>query len=476
VTAPVGLAGIEHIVVLMLENRSFDHMLGYLYSENGNVSPRGDAFDGLTGRESCPDATGNPISVYRITPDTPHTYLMPGADPGEGFAATNAQLFGTETPAPGAKETNQGFVRNYAKAIAANRAKHWYVVPGTTPEMIMGCYAPETLPVLSALARSYAVCDHWFCSAPTMTMPNRAFACAGTSQGHLDDHTKIFTVPSIFGSMSDHSVPWKIYGYDKSPLTRLDFPDTTGAASTHFGLFTDFWADAAAGTLPAYAFLEPSWSSNGNSQHPNYDVALGEQLLLDTYRAVHDGPAWSSTLLIITYDEHGGCYDHVAPPAGATPPDHAVGEFGFDLTRFGLRVPTVLVSPLIEAGTVFRVPAGGVPLDHTSILATVQHRWSLPPLTARDAVAPDVSAVLSLATPRTDDPLTGITAPAASALPTALTGTPSHLQQVQADLASRLIIEGHTDGEPPLGLRTSTDYDQYINTRTEAWDATGGGG
>jgi phospholipase C len=179
--------------------------------------------------------------------------------------------------------------------------------------------------------------------------------------------------------------------------------------------------------------------------------------------------------LIITYDEHGGCYDHVAPPAGATPPDHTVGEFGFDFTRFGLRVPTVLVSPLIEAGTVFRVPAGGVPLDHTSILATVQHRWSLPPLTARDAVAPDVSAVLSLATPRTDDPLTGITAPAASTLPTALIGTPSHLQQVQADLASRLIIEGHTDGEPPLGLRTSTDYDQYINTRTEAWDATGGG-
>jgi len=249
VTAPVGLAGIEHIVVLMLENRSFDHMLGYLYSENGNVSPRGDAFDGLSGRESCPDATGNPVSVYRITPDTPHTYLMPGADPGEGFAATNAQLFGAETPAPGAKETNQGFVRNYAKAIAANRAKHWYVVPGTTPEMIMGCYAPETLPVLSALARGYAVCDHWFCSAPTMTMPNRAFACAGTSQGHLDDHTKIFTVPSIFGSMSDHSVPWKIYGYDKSPLTRLDFPDTTGAASTHFGLFTDFRADAAVNTV-----------------------------------------------------------------------------------------------------------------------------------------------------------------------------------------------------------------------------------
>ena len=470
--APVGLAGIEHIVVLMLENRSFDHMLGYLYSEQANVSPRGDAFDGLTGTESCPDDNGDPVSVYKITPGTANAYLMPGADPGEGFAATNAQLFGTETPAPGAPPTNQGFVTNYAKAIAANRAKRWYVVPGTTPEMIMGCFTPEALPVLSGLARGYAVCDQWFCSAPTMTMPNRAFACAATSQGHLDDHTKIFTVPSIFGLLSDHDVAWKIYGYTKSPLTRLDFPDTTAAPPTMMGLFADFQADAAAGRLPAYAFVEPSWGSGGNSQHPNYDVARGEQLLLETYQAVRNGPAWATTLLIITYDEHGGCYDHVGPPSGAAAPDASVGEFlGFDFTRFGLRVPTVLVSPLIEAGTVFRVPAGSTPLDHTSILATIEHRWSLPALTARDAAAPDVSAVLTLASARTDDPLAGITAPAATPLATQLTETPSHLQQVHADLAARLIIEGHTDGEPPPTLRTSADYDHYINARTQAWDA-----
>jgi phospholipase C len=470
-TAPDGLTAIDHVVVLMLENRSFDHMLGYLYSDRGNRSPRGDTFDGLTGHESCPDDTGSPVAVHPITPDTPNAYLMPGADPGEGFAATNAQLFGTETPASGAKPTNTGFVTNYAEAIAANKAKHWYVVPGTTADMIMGCYTPEALPVLSALARGYAVCDRWFCSAPTMTMPNRAFACAGTSQGHLDDHTKVFTVPSIFGSLGAHSVAWRIYGYDKPPLTRLDFPDTTHAPSSHFGRFTDFQADAAAGALPGYAFVEPGWSSTGNSQHPNYDVALGEQLILDTYRAVHDGPGWARTLLIITYDEHGGCYDHVAPPDGAVPPDGTAGEFGFDFTRFGPRVPTVLVSPLIEAGSVFRVPAGGTPLDHTSILATVRHRWALPPLTARDAAAPDVAAVLTLAAPRTDDPLAGVTAPPASALPAALAETPSHLQRVQADLASRLIVQGHTDGETPPGLRTSADYDHYITARTDAWDA-----
>ncbi|MGH9395138.1 MAG: alkaline phosphatase family protein, partial [Terriglobales bacterium] len=136
---------------------------------------------------------------------------------------------------------------------------------------------PAALPVLSALARGYAVCDQWCGSVPTMTMPNRAFGCAATSQGRMDDEAKTFTVPSIFGSLTQHSVAWKIYGYSSSPLTRLDFPDTIGAPKTNFGLFTDFQADAAGGKLPAYAFLEPSWSSTGNSQHPNYDVALGEQ-------------------------------------------------------------------------------------------------------------------------------------------------------------------------------------------------------
>ena len=153
-------------------------------------------------------------------------------------------------------------------------------------------------------------------------------------------------------------------------------------------MFADFPAAAAAGSLPAFTFLEPSWGSTGNSQHPNYDVALGEQLIHDVYEALRDGPGWPQTLLIVTYDEHGGCYDHVPPPSGATPPDDDAGEFGFDFTRFGVRVPAVLVSPLIEAGTVFRVPAGTTPIDHTSILKTVQKRWSLPALTARDAAAP----------------------------------------------------------------------------------------
>jgi phospholipase C len=227
------LSSIQHIVVLMLENRSFDHMLGFLYTGSGNVSPAGQPYDGLT-----------------------------------------------------------------------------------------------------------------------ETLPNRAFACAGTRQGHMDDKTHTFTSPSIFGLLDSHGPSWAIYGYDAPPLTKDTFTDISGAAASHFGVFTDFTAAAAAGTLAAFTFLEPSWSSTGNSQHPNYNVALGEQLIHDVYEAVRGGPGWAQTLLVITYDEHGGCYDHVAPPSGAIPPDHDAGEFGFDFTRFGLRVPAVLVSPLIAPGTV----------------------------------------------------------------------------------------------------------------------------
>jgi len=167
-----------------------------------------------------------------------------------------------------------GFVTDYATAITDNHDKGWYVVPGNRRRHDHGLLHPGDAPVLSALARGFAVCDHWYASAPTMTMPNRAFACAATSQGQLDDKTKSFTVPSIFGQLTAHSVPWKIYGYTASPLTPLGLPGHQDRPKTRFGHFSDFRTDAAAGTLPGYAFLEPSWSSTGNSQHPNYNVAL----------------------------------------------------------------------------------------------------------------------------------------------------------------------------------------------------------
>ncbi|MDE2502003.1 MAG: phosphoesterase, partial [Burkholderiales bacterium] len=231
----------------------------------------------------------------------------------------------------------------------------------------------------------------------------------------------------------------------------------------------------AAGQLPAFTFLEPSWGAAGNSQHPNYSVALGEQLIHDVYQALRQGPGWNQTLLVITYDEHGGCYDHVAPPTNAVPPDASVGEFGFDFTRFGPRVPAVLVSPLIAPGTVFRVPAGTMPLDHTSILKTVELRWGLPALTARDAAAPDFGAVLTLATPRSDDVLQGVVVPRTAAVDPAEVPI-SHLEQVQVDLVARLPVPDGRGGaahlQPPL--RTSADAAAYIESRMAAWEAARG--
>jgi phospholipase C len=449
----------------MLENRSFDHMLGFLYSDESNVSPSGASFDGLTGKESNADQNGKPVIVGQAAASRPDLYFLPGADPGEGYVATNAQLFGN-VDASG-QPTNAGFVVNYFSTLAwESRDPSWSVLPGTVAEEIMVMFTPETLPVLSALARGFAVCDQWFASVPTETLPNRAFAGAATSQGHVDDKTETFTSPSIFALLSNRKTSWAVYGYDSPPLTRQLFTDITEADEAHFGLFTDFQAAAAEGTLASYSFLEPSWESTGNSQHPNYDVALGEQLVHDVYYALRNGPQWASTLLVVTYDEHGGCYDHVPPPSGAVPPDNSKGEYGFDFTRFGVRVPTVLVSPLIEPGTVFRAAPGAGTFDHTSILRTVELRWGLPSLTARDAAAPDISAVLTLTNPRADDPLAGVTVPVSGqAGPSA--DLPSHLLKVHAELVSHLVVPGTTGGLPHL--RTSADYTAYIRKRTAEW-------
>jgi len=468
-----GLPSIEHLVVLMLENRSFDQMLGFLYAGTGNTSPTGQPFEGLSGNESNPTAEGTPVQVFTLDAATTGAYFSPGADPGEGYVATNAQLFGTDAAPVPPTATNTGFVTNFAATLVWEQRDGYAILPGTNGNDIMGVFTPEMLPILSGLARGYAVCDHWYASAPTETLPNRAFASAATSQGHMDDTTKSYTCQSIFGLLSAHDVSWAMYGYDAQPLTRLNFPDTTSAPDTNFGLFADFTSAAASGSLASYVFLEPAWASTGNSQHPNYDVALGEQLIHDVYYALRAGPAWASTLLVITYDEHGGCYDHVPPPAGAVPPDASVGEFGFDFTRFGVRVPAVLVSPLIEAGTVYRVPAGSVPLDHTSILKTVENRFGVPSLTARDGAAPDVGGVLTLSTPRTDDPLAGVDVPASTGASPAAQ-EPSHLQQVHAELLARLPVPdgGGAVSRGLPSLHTTRDYSRYINERSAAWLAS----
>jgi phospholipase C len=473
-----GLSNINHFVVLMLENRSFDQLLGFLYTDapTPNQSPLGHPYEGLTGQESNLNSQGKPFQVFQIPAKDKNLFFYPKADPGEGFHNTNAQLFGTTSPAAGAQADNSGFITNFAATMAWQKGQkngHWDILPGTQETDIMGMYTPEQLPVLSGLAKGYAVCDHWYSSAPTETLPNRAFALMATSQGFLDDANKVYTAKSIFTLLADNNLTWAVYGYTSPPLTRNSVADITKSSDSNFGVFKDFQAAVSSGNLANFVFLEPSWDAQGNSQHPVGSLAAGDAFIQQVYQTLYGSKVWEDTLLIITYDEHGGNYDHVPPPTTAVAPDNSNGEFGFNFQRFGVRVPAVLVSPYIEAGTVYRVTQGiggaPTPFDHTSVLKTVEKRFGLPPLTMRDAAAPDLGGVLTLSSARTDDPLAKVKAqagPAKSPIP----DHPTHLQQVQAHYLSRLPIAGHTLGvehheNTTPKFKSGSEADAYIKKR-----------
>lgn len=444
---PDALKRIKHIVVLMLENRSFDNLLGWLYE--GQQPPRGQSFDGLHSGLWNPlnniDSDGMPFieQVYirkngdvvkphqeKSSGSQPPDFTLPAPDPGEGFKDTNQQLFqyynvGQEYPPV---PTNMGFVNNYANAMLYGT--YAFGDMPTDPRKIMTCYTPEQVPVLSGLAKNFAVCDQWYCSVPSQTLPNRDFIHAATSTGLVNNKPQgLCDAKTIFNHIQDAiendnrtNLSWRVYSgtSDGKPfsltrtiMTRLhDYK-----FNNNFLDIRKFKDDAANGNLPSYAFLEPQFSGPGqNDQHPPVDIRSGEKLIADVYNAVINSPQWEETLLVITYDEHGGCYDHVAPPK-ATPPDATSinpagkpGQDGFTFNRFGLRVPTVLISPYIETGTIAR-PSGWTPFDHTSVIATIKNCFGLSGhLTARDAAAPDLSCVLTLDAPRTDKPT--ITAPA----------------------------------------------------------------
>lgn len=250
------------------------------------------------------------------------------------------------------------------------------------------------------------------------------------------------------------------------PYTRGSVADISHAPESRFGKFADFQKAVKDGSLASYVFLEPQWGSQGNSYHPNYDVSKGEQLLHDIYYSLIGTPVWPSTLLVVVFDEHGGCYDHVPPPENAVPPDNSTGELDFDFKRFGPRVPALLISPLIAAGTVFRVNTT-TPLDHTSILATVEKRFGVPSLTHRDAAAPDFSAVLTLQHPRTDDPLKGVKVPQSGKAPTP-SKRPDKFQSAIADQAAALpVYDGKSNGYHHIHPqhKTGDDAMKYASAR-----------
>jgi len=389
------LQNIDHIVVLMLENRSLDSLLGALY-------PKSDSFAGLSGSEQNPGANGAPVVVWNSPGSDEATMRIPNPDPGELWTDINMQLFGNAAaPAPGATPTMAGFVKNYLAQQHLNPQENY------DPKSVMHYFTPEQTPVLSQLAKQFAVCDHWFASAPCQTWPNRWFVHAATAAGHENNDPPYFPdVPTIFNRLEQAGIHnWKIYFHDIAQAHTLLQLFLLGS---HFQSYRQFQADSQSNALPSYSFIEPQYFADfghpENDQHPPSVVTLGEQLIADVYNCLRASKLWRRTLLVITYDEHGGCYDHVAPPAAVPPEPPAPNQtFGFD--RYGVRVPAVIVSPYVAPGTIFR-QTSGAPYDHTSIIATVRNRFGVgAALTARDAKAPDLDSVLTLPRPTNLGPL-----------------------------------------------------------------------
>src|SRR6185437_5678882 len=326
-TGMAGLNVIEHFVVLMLENRSFDNLFGRLY-------PKSADFDGLSGQESNPDGNGAPIPVWTSPIPWPDgSMVLPRPDPGESFGDINQQLFGASPP--GAQPPGmQGFAVNYARN-------------GGQPRDIMHGFLPGQVPALAALARNYAVCDAWFASAPCQTWPNRFFVHTGTAQGYENNSPPRFPylMPTVFNAL-DGVAPdgWAVYYHDFAQSLTLS---RLWGHLDHFHRFDDFLADAAAGRLPSYSFIEPRYFADQDwpsDMHPPHDIGYGDALVAQVYNALLDSPQWSSTMLVVTFDEHGGCHDHVPPPAAVPPAPAQPGQvFAFD--RLGVRVPAVVASP-----------------------------------------------------------------------------------------------------------------------------------
>jgi phospholipase C len=459
---------IRHVVVLMLENRSFDGMLGMLY-------PHGPGFNGLAGTEHNtwhkPDGSRQTIAAWTDPTLTPQSLCIPNPDPGELFTDIQMQLHGLDDDGMlNAGPTMDGFVDNYMRQPATS--------PAADPYAPMHYFTPNHVPVISQLARAFGVSDTWHASAPCQTWPNRFFVHTGTANGYVNNAPTHFPydMPTVFNRLGDAGQSWRIYFHDIPQTATLS--QLWPYATTHFSDFHgDFPADAAAGRLPAYSFIEPRYFTGvlfdtmPNDEHPPHNVAYGEQLIAAVYNAVRSGPGWPNTLLVITYDEHGGCYDHVVPPPAtppATPPGGAMPD-GFRFDYFGVRVPAVIVSPYVRPGSVIR-PAGDTPFDHSSIIATLRRLFHIAPLTARDAAAPhlldarDVSASeqsAALQDAPTNNGPDSISAPAVPpAVPSvaiAAARTPNNMQQGLAAAAQLLPTAGANAAAHVARLRQAPD-------------------
>ncbi len=346
---------IQHIVVLMMENRSFDQMLGWLKLTAG----RGDV-DGLDGTQS-ENFNGRTFQPFRFRD---RWTLRP--DPDHSGDAIGDQL-------------RNGYVQCYARQNPQQ------------PELVMGYFTDEDLPAYGSLARQFCVCDRWFASAPASTWPNRLWSLAGTAGGLLNNPRVdggYFPFTNIFDLLTQRNVSWSYY-YDNIAFIWLFKGYRVPRSNVR--RVARFYADVQNGTLPSVSWIDPRFvdapaTFDANDDHPPADVRKGQFLVGQIYNALAANPAlFASTMLILMYDEHGGFYDHVRPPDGMGP-----------------RVPAIIASPLVQAGSV-----SSIVFDHTSIATTILKRFcadsdgNIPVLGERPSQN-DLWPLITLDAPRTD--------------------------------------------------------------------------
>ena len=406
------LDGIEHVVVVMLENRSFDHMLGYLSLPEELGGHGRTEVDGLTGPETNFNLDGEQrvpirhLDALKFKDET--------EDPDHSGPSTDEQLSGD----------CGGFVRNFAR-ISAQRAKA-NNEQAPDPSLVMGYYSGRDLPVYDHLAREYCIIDRWFSSVPGATWPNRLYATTGQAAETREDlNPPIYSLPSFARHLDDHGVGWRWYSYDPATLRMVD-PAYRLRHHEHFAyvdsralslqedlagdLFeegTSFLDDAAAGRLPAVSWIDPHFKDaavlgpNSNDDHPPSDVAAGQDLVLQIFHALRTIELWSKALMLVVYDEHGGFYDHVLPPAS--------GDDEKEFARLGVRVPALLISPFVSARSVSSQLAAELHFDHTSIIKTILTRFcnkdgQIPAMTPRVQRAHHLGHRLADGPPRDEAP------------------------------------------------------------------------
>jgi phospholipase C len=360
---------VKHVVLLMFENHSFDQMLGCfkeVYPDLAGIDPA---------NPNVNIANGVPYK-QRETKER-HMRL----DPRHEVNHVAAQM----------ADHNGGFVSDFVKSYP--RSSH------EERAAIMSYYPLDFLPALHRLGREFLICDQWFSSVPGPTWANRFFALTGTSCGmvnmpedgeHGADIKAWFQQdqPTIFDRLSDKHVSWRIYFHD-IPQSVCLVGQRTPERSLNYFPFEQFAEDARGpeADFAAFTFIEPDY--NGaleNDDHPPHDVMKAQKLLADVYNAIRANPQlWEATLLVVLYDEHGGFYDHVEPPA-AVPPDDRCAEFAFD--RLGVRVPALLISPWVAQGH------DPTQFDHTSLLKYLIDKWGLDQLGNRAGSANSIGKVI----------------------------------------------------------------------------------